>query len=742
MTSATIFPDTTILIQYQSLDRIDWRSVLGVDAVKVVLTTSVLQEIEDIKNQTISPTLAKRAELTIKSLRALFKREQPIPDHFRIYRAKPPKIDFKLEKLDPNSVADMLVATVIAYQRKQALEYVVLFSDDPETQEKANAAGIEVVSLPKSFLFNEQKPAPPAQRVSEEQEATDEPVTSEADRAPVSPEKNLLAASERLIKPTPLFKNKHNEVAEPVAEEAPVAQHTSQQTVSTEAVQEAEVTTAPELEADNEPEALYEENPQEETQPEDTPQENKLFEVIEPVEPPMVSPVIAVEQEADSELEDEPEGVQASESEASDEEVKSEPPEPVSPFIDIKQEPAKPDLARERTTSSPEEQPDRVAHPIMSRILGQPIHEFEQQSAVAAQQKSESDSDADATANATQADDEPIAHESTAQEVTNESANSELTAVPPAANNQAPLDKQRTTTQSFSFTSAAIPEHAPSSAPSYVPEEVAPAEKSDLRLTFEGDETRSTLIIHHPEYPSIDEVNERIAQLRKDYPKLALLGPSGGDGMGNSISPYNEPEPHPDADLVYQRRNARIKRYNGSLDAFYANSEKYLSEVAEFQNLRRRSAQLNLMLTNDLPDELKSLYIAIHFPSNLRVYSEDNLPEVPVGPTPPEEPNLDALFDRLRLPSVPIPGELSSNSDIKMRSRNLAPLEVRWNKGWDVIYSLREVEKNERIPFNPLYIVFNSFEHATSFRLQFRITVASASYEEKGDLEVLIRKEI
>ena len=158
----------------------------------------------------------------------------------------------------------------------------------------------------------------------------------------------------------------------------------------------------------------------------------------------------------------------------------------------------------------------------------------------------------------------------------------------------------------------------------------------------------------------------------------------------------------------------------------------------------RRSARLNLVLINDLPDELKSLYIAIHFPSNMRVYSEDTLPEQPSGPTPPEEPNLEALFDMIRLPRVPVPGELTSSSDnnIKMRSRNLAPVEVRWNKGWDVIYSLRDIQKDERIPFNPLFIVFNSFEQATSFRIHFRITVASASYEEKGDLEMLVRKEL
>ena len=100
------------------------------------------------------------------------------------------------------------------------------------------------------------------------------------------------------------------------------------------------------------------------------------------------------------------------------------------------------------------------------------------------------------------------------------------------------------------------------------------------------------------------------------------------------------------------------------------------------------------------------------------------------------------LFDPIRLPQVPIPSELSSASDLKMRGRNPAPIEVRWNKGWDVIYSIREIEKNSAVPFNPLYIAFNSFDHATSFRINYRITVASASYEQLGELEIVVRKEI
>ncbi len=672
MTSATIFPDTTILIQYQSIDRIDWRKVLGVRHVKLVLTTAMLQEIEDIKNQDISPTLARKAEASLRVINALLEGTRSMPDHLKIIQASAPELDFEREQLDPNSMADLLVATIIDYQRKQALEYVVLFSDDTETCEKADAAGIEIASLSRDFLMGSRNAAPSHAQPGE---LTDQ-------ETPRTTPGLFSGSSKKLATPTPLFKNKHLDdkpATEPEADVPPPV--TADLTTEVEAEDTAST------------------------------KENKLFEVINPDEVPDAT-AAAVEQPTPD---------------LAPEEVEEPPIEiklpPAPPFVDIIQEPAKPDHST-RDTYHPSGAPVKPKFSI-DAIAGRkkPAQTKPAQPAPAAKAPN-APADGSALPPITSRIIAPTPH--AAPEV-------------PAVN---PTETPARPTPSFSFTNISKGTHADSEAPPPAPEPEPVDEKPELRLAFEGDEQRCGLIIHHPEYPSIDEVTETIASLRKNYPKLALLGTSSGDGLGTTMSGYDEPVTVGTEDVFFQRRNTRIKRYNAALESYYANAEKYLSEVAEFDNLRRRSAQLDLMLINELPDALKSLYISIHFPSNLRVYSEDNLPEKPVGPTPPDEPNLDAIFDKMRLPSVPVPGEISSQNDIKMRSRNLAPMEVRWNKGWDVIYSMREIQKDERVAFNPLYIVFNSFEHATSFKIQFRVTVASASYEERGSLEVLVRKEI
>ncbi len=671
MTSATIFPDTTILIQYQSLDHVDWRTVLKVNHVKIVLTSAVLQEIEEIKNQDISPTLARKASDALAAVNDLLKEDADLPDYLSVEEAETPQINFGVEHLDPNSVADLLVATMIAYQRSHALEFVALFSDDSETRLKANTAGFEVASLPKNYLNNgKANKADVQQNPAFAQQATE---TKQGLFAP---------STKKLANPTPLFKNNLiHESHQPATPPPPVADETPN-----------------------------EEKP------------NKLFEVLNEDEPPVSAPIVEEKETVEpreiqintadvkSALSGMPshEVKKEEELKEADEESKTELKEEAkAPFVAIKQERARPDHAHKRYGHGPKK-------PVREQSNGQLAE------------------------NGQAADLPPLTARITSP---GNGVSQEVPSEPKTPEVSLPKPPQR---QSISFSSKPAPaDDEQTVTPDPTPSSEYVEEKPELRLAFEGDDTRSAIIIHHPEYPSIDEVTEQIAKLRKNYPKLAALGNSSGDGVGSGIPTYNGASSPAQNDLIFQRRNSRIQRYNSALDTYYSSSEKFLSEIAEFENLKRRSARLDLMLINELPDSLKSLYISIHFPSNLRVYSEDTLPDKPVGPNPPEEPNLDALFDQMRLPRVPIPGELSGhNNDIKMRSRNLAPVEVRWNKGWDVIYSMREIEQSEHIPFNPLYIVFNSFEHATSFRIQFRITVASASYEERGDLEVLVRKEI
>ena len=593
MSFATVFPDTTILIQYQSFDRIDWESVLGIEKVKILLTSSVMQEMEDIKNQSISPGLARRAGQALQSIQTLLEHPTRTPS-VRVVLINDPEIDFQAEDLDPSSVTDVLVASIISYQREYSLEYLILLSEDERTRNKARAAGIEIGSLPQRFLYTARKQTPdPKKRTIEIAPAKQKPAGSES---------SVPVRSEKLLELPPLFPSlQESDRSEPATPDSP--RHKVLTNGSTR-----------------------------------TPEEDSRDKKSDSQNP----------------------GIKR---------------EKTTPFVEFKQDPTPLDPGYFEIFYSPgssgEGAPQMPVPSVSPSKPHVPRKEF------------------------------PVE--------------------PPFSNGS------RLTEEDDAF----------------IPEEAATTDKSgqtELRLAFGEHEDRTSIIIHHPVYPSIDDVVSKMAQIRKAYPKLnAPVGEHGGDGiearLANTLTVTNN-------DILVQRRSKRIDRYNGTLDAYYANCEKYLGDIAEFENLRRRTAQLNLALVNELDDSLKSLYIVVHFPGHLRVHSEENLPERPLTPSPPEKPNFSALFDTIRLPDVVVPGELANGDAYRTRSGNIAPIEVRWNKGWDVIYSVREIEKRTRLAFNPVYITFNSFDRATSFRIQYRATVASASYEELGELEVVVRREL
>ena len=197
MTSATLFPDTTILIQYQSLDRIDWQTLFGVDQVRLMLSASVLQEVQDIIHQDLSPALSARAREALIRLRDLKKGLIEAPASLSIQLTTNPRLDFNVEGLTNSSVADILLASIIRHQQAHALDYVALLTDDKETRQKAEAVGIEVYSLPAIYLHSSIRPSTAAGPGEPEVQ----PVSHPAAHSAISHSR----VNQRLVSPSPLF---------------------------------------------------------------------------------------------------------------------------------------------------------------------------------------------------------------------------------------------------------------------------------------------------------------------------------------------------------------------------------------------------------------------------------------------------------------------------------------------------------------------------------------------------------
>ena len=265
------------------------------------------------------------------------------------------------------------------------------------------------------------------------------------------------------------------------------------------------------------------------------------------------------------------------------------------------------------------------------------------------------------------------------------------------------------------------------------------SEKSDLLVQFSEGEKRKNVLIRFPIKLSNGQVKKKIENLYNQYPKVPDIGPDASFRVGDGAFINNG---EGDQKLLLERRLLRIKRYNASLDAFYAEHERYIHELSEHENQTKRSIQPAFRLVNNTEMTLRSIYVTLHFPSIVRVFSEDSVPATPAGPTPPHIPDLDAPFDLIQLPSVPLPPELRQTENLRLRHPNIPPNEVKWNNGWDAVYSIREIKPKNHALLNPLIVTFNSFESAKSIKIQYRIVAASISREERGNLELVVRKQI
>ena len=73
---------------------------------------------------------------------------------------------------------------------------------------------------------------------------------------------------------------------------------------------------------------------------------------------------------------------------------------------------------------------------------------------------------------------------------------------------------------------------------------------------------------------------------------------------------------------------------------------------------------------------------------------------------------------------------------------NVSAPKIKHTNSYDVSYHVQKVKHNLHESFNPLYIVFDSFEEARSFHIDYRILAANIPDEIKGKLNIVLKKEL
>lgn len=259
--------------------------------------------------------------------------------------------------------------------------------------------------------------------------------------------------------------------------------------------------------------------------------------------------------------------------------------------------------------------------------------------------------------------------------------------------------------------------------------------------------------------------------LQQEYtPTLCLHFPNGTDtehfeishfekvseeGLRNEMAQYKNLHPksipsldrHPDP-LRLELQNILAKfndpeGYCAYLDACYKQYEKYLRAKLEYENQQKGRIELEMHLTNmgTLPAEDIDLFL--HFPDAFDVYSAQQLVEEP------KEPKAPMGFAEFCNPLTPRPelldwGKLifALNPPSKSASprNNVSVPKIRRTKSFDVEFNVRKVKHNQSQQLPPLYAVFQSYEKALPFTIDYNIQAANVPHEVHGKLNVVIVK--
>jgi rRNA-processing protein FCF1 len=260
-----------------------------------------------------------------------------------------------------------------------------------------------------------------------------------------------------------------------------------------------------------------------------------------------------------------------------------------------------------------------------------------------------------------------------------------------------------------------------------------------LSLVFEGGRQHAVFTLPHPIEPTQDELESAVKRIKQLHPKMehqsqqirklpehlasmAEAFASLNASFGNTIPPED------------------IDNYNTSLDKFYQAYGEYLKRNVRHQNLKRRAIELDIFVTNDGSAPAEDIDVFMHFPDGFRLTDTEGFPTSPRSPKPPPPPKtqMQKLHEAFSVPPAIVPSLTSYTSDLVLPATNVSALNIKQTGSYDVNFHVQKVKHKLQEPAEPLYVIFESFEAAQSFHIDYQILAANVANEVVGQLHVVI----
>jgi hypothetical protein len=146
------FLDTNVFLHFQMFDTVDWPQVLGAQNVCLMLTTTVMEELNRHKDDARNPGRQKRAKEILSKLDDILPTDAagisvPVCQNVTLQEVLgAPDVDWKAARLDPQKGDDYLLASILDFRAANPGAIICLITRDFPVRRKALGQNIPVVN--------------------------------------------------------------------------------------------------------------------------------------------------------------------------------------------------------------------------------------------------------------------------------------------------------------------------------------------------------------------------------------------------------------------------------------------------------------------------------------------------------------------------------------------------------------------------------------------------------------------
>jgi hypothetical protein len=268
-----------------------------------------------------------------------------------------------------------------------------------------------------------------------------------------------------------------------------------------------------------------------------------------------------------------------------------------------------------------------------------------------------------------------------------------------------------------------------------------------LSLVFDDGSDHRTFVLRGPLELRQADLDSKLEDIKQRYPKRGDEPkpiPKGASNALESLSVHAMA-----AFSLGAVAPEEIVRYNSELDDFYTAYAEYFKRDLSLRNLERRTVRLEILLANDGTAPADDIDILMLFPSGFRLTTELQSLERWKPPMPPSKPRtpleqltestrsfydvLPSSFERYTMDSIIGSGNVATP--------NVSPPTITELDSYEVRFQVERIKHHMQECSDPLFVMFESFETAQSFHIDYQILAANVPHEVTGQLHVIVEKQ-